>query len=223
MCFLFLNELWVIEICFCYELLKFGCRALIMLVCVANSTIFVQVENCSCILKEKESSWRTLHGDCFNLSRFLIDFWIAWKLIFDNQCYKALRCWISTLFDILVYYIVEIVYVYKGYFWHCIWHDKCCLSWQAFDFIWATFREKLVSHHWAVNEAASCVHMRPAGLKTVAWTEESHLIGHFVDVKLPKTADHWLARNRSAEFCLQRLGPISVLYSCWYIVLILWL
>ena len=26
------------------------------------------------------------------------------------------------------------VWVYQGCFWRCIWHDKCCLSWQTFDF-----------------------------------------------------------------------------------------
>ena len=31
-------------------------------------------------------------------------------------------------------------------------------------FIGATFREKLLSHHRSVNEADSCLHMRPAGL-----------------------------------------------------------
>ena len=30
-------------------------------------------------------------------------------------------------------YTIEIVYVYQGCFWHCIWRDQCRLSWQAFD------------------------------------------------------------------------------------------
>ena len=44
-------------------------------------------------------------------------------------------------------------------------------------FIGVTFREKLVSHHWAVNEADSCVLMRRASSKTMAQTKESHFIG----------------------------------------------
>ena len=28
------------------------------------------------------------------------------------------------------------VWFYHGCFWHCIIHDKCCLSWQAFDIYW---------------------------------------------------------------------------------------
>ena len=30
--------------------------------------------------------------------------------------------------------IAEKVQIYQGCLWHCIWHDKCRLSWQAFDF-----------------------------------------------------------------------------------------
>ena len=40
------------------------------------------------------------------------------------------------------------------------------------DFTGATFREELVSHHRAVYEANSCLHMRRAGSKTVAQTKE---------------------------------------------------
>ena len=51
--------------------------------------------------------------------------------------------------------VVENVYVYQGCFWHCIWYDKCRLSRQAFDFDRGYFREKLVSHHRAMNEGCS--------------------------------------------------------------------
>ena len=40
---------------------------------------------------------------------------------------------------------------------------------------------------------------------------ESHFIGRLVGVKLPKTVDHWSGSNRSAAFCLQRLGAISII------------
>ena len=40
----------------------------------------------------------------------------------------------------------ENVHVYQGGFWHCIWQDKCCLPWQAFDSYRATFWENLSSH-----------------------------------------------------------------------------
>ena len=40
-----------------------------------------------------------------------------------------------------------------------VYHDKLLM------FIWATFREKLVSHHRAVNEADSCLHTWCAGSK----------------------------------------------------------
>ena len=72
-------------------------------------------------------------------------------------------------------------------------------------FIGATFREKLVSQHRAINEADSCLHMKHAGLKDVARTKESHFIGRL------KTTDHWSARNRrllSAEIGRQISGIV---------------
>ena len=34
-----------------------------------------------------------------------------------------------------LWYLSEFhAWVYQGCFWHCIWHDKCHLLWQAFDF-----------------------------------------------------------------------------------------
>lgn len=67
-------------------------------------------------------------------------------------------------------------------------------DYELLVFVWATFREKLVSLHRAVNEVVdSCIYMRRASLKTVAGTEE--LIGRLVGVKLPKTADHLSVRN----------------------------
>ena len=54
---------------------------------------------------------------------------------------------------------------------NAVYHDKTLI------FIGATFREKLVSHHQAVNEADSCLHKRYVSWKTVAWTKELHFIG----------------------------------------------
>ena len=93
---------------------------------------------------------------------------------------------------------------------NAVYHDKPSI------FIGATFHEKLVSHHGAVNQADSCLHMRRASSKIVAQRKESHFVGRLVGVKLPKTADHWSVRNRSAVFCLQKLGT----YSIWYIYII---
>ena len=45
-----------------------------------------------------------------------------------------------------------------------VYHDKPLII------IRATFQEKLVSHHWAENEAESCLLMRYAGSKVVART-----------------------------------------------------
>ena len=47
-------------------------------------------------------------------------------------------------------------------------------------FIGATFREKLISHHQAVNEADSYLHMRRASSKAVAPSKESHFIGRIL-------------------------------------------
>ena len=49
---------------------------------------------------------------------------------------------------------------------HCVWHDKCRLSRQAFDLYRATFWQKLVSHHQAVNEADSSLLVRRIGSKS---------------------------------------------------------
>ena len=74
---------------------------------------------------------------------------------------------------------------------------------KPLTFIEATFREKLVSRHRAVNEANSCLHMRPAVyLENRGTNKGIDLIGRLVGVKLPKTADHWSVNNRSAAFCL---------------------
>ena len=48
-------------------------------------------------------------------------------------------------------------------------------------FTGAIFREKLVSHHRAVNEADSCLYMRHAGLKVVTRTTECYFIGRLVN------------------------------------------
>ena len=72
---------------------------------------------------------------------------------------------------------------------NAVYHDKPLI------FIGATFRKTLVSHQRAVNEADSCLLMRRAGLKVVARTKKSHLIGRVLGVKLPKTADHWSVRS----------------------------
>ena len=50
-------------------------------------------------------------------------------------------------------------------------HDKPLI------FIGAMFREKLVSHNRALNEADSCLLKRCTSSKTVAITEELHFIG----------------------------------------------
>ena len=47
---------------------------------------------------------------------------------------------------------------------NAVYHDKPLMLTRA------TFREKLVSHHQAVNEADSCLLTRSAGLGTVALT-----------------------------------------------------
>ena len=68
-------------------------------------------------------------------------------------------------------------------------------------FIGATFREKLVSHHRAVNQVPT---YEACQLQTVELAKESHFIDRWQteDVKLPKTAGHWSVSNRSAAFSL---------------------
>ena len=48
-------------------------------------------------------------------------------------------------------------------------------------------------------------------IETMTLTKESHFIARLQTegVKLPKTVDHLSVSNRSAAFCLQRLGTIS--------------
>ena len=57
------------------------------------------------------------------------------------------------IYDALSRWFVFVInfYVYPGCFWHCIWHDKS--HDKPLNFIRATFRENLVSHHWAVKKA----------------------------------------------------------------------
>ena len=52
------------------------------------------------------------------------------------------------------------------------------------SFIGAMFREKLISHHWAVNEADSCLLMQSLG--SMPLTKESHFIGLVQTMKLSK-------------------------------------
>ena len=117
--------------------------------------------------------------------------WYSPGLCFGRSLSPIIRQWM---------YITEYAWAFQGCFWHCIWHDKCRLLWQAFDihqgyvsggaclpssgsecillntfdfikavsdtvfdminvvyydkpliFTRAMFREKLVSHHQAVN------------------------------------------------------------------------
>ena len=94
----------------------------------------------------------------------------------------------------------------------------------VFDMINAVYREPLI-FIGAVNKVDSRLPMRCAGLKAEARRKESHFIGSLVGVKLPKAADHWSARNRSAAFCLQRstkcfivaLGANLNLWTAWWI------
>ena len=39
----------------------------------------------------------------------------------------------AAYYDNPLIFIRAIRWVYQGCFWHCIWHDKCCLLWQPFD------------------------------------------------------------------------------------------
>ena len=89
--------------------------------------------------------------------------------------------------------MIEDVFVHQGCFWHCLSHYKCCLSWQAFGSIFRGY---------VLGEADSCLAMRRASSKTVAWPKES-------------TSDNWLVSLRSAAhtcLCLWE-AVISLHYS----------
>ena len=72
-----------------------------------------------------------------SVSRLFLTLYLTWLMPFimtNLWCLSGL-CFGRSLSPIIRQRIkiAEYVWIYQGCFWHYIWHEKCRLSWQAFD------------------------------------------------------------------------------------------
>ena len=83
-----------------------------------------------------------------------------------------------------LWYLLELyAWVYQGCFWHCIWHNKCRLLWQAFD----------IYHSYVSGEARLPSSVSELKMKIHTWFE--HLdgfgFGQFQCSHPPLPLDFW--------------------------------